>query len=131
MTESDKRRIRQLQIEGLGYKRIAAMLDLPVNSVKSHCYRHPVDKEPEIKLPCQYCGKKVLQQPHRKEKKFCSDQCRMAWWKEHTALINRKKLNQYICPLCGTAFTSPHSHRIYCSRECYAKARMKGGLDHE
>ena len=90
MTENDKQKIRKLQIEGVGYKRIAAMLDLPVNSVKSHCYRHPVDKEAKIKLSCRYCGKKVLQQPHRKEKKFCSDQCRMAWWKEHTALIKRK-----------------------------------------
>ena len=36
MTEAEKLRIHKLRQEGLGYKKIAAALDLPVNSVKTY-----------------------------------------------------------------------------------------------
>ena len=45
MTETEKLRIHKLRQEGLGYKKIAAALDLPVNSVKTHLRRHPAGKD--------------------------------------------------------------------------------------
>ena len=64
MTSTEKDRIVQLQRQGYGYKRIAAMLDLPVNGVKSFCRRHPVD---DNLMPgmCPQCGATVEQVPKR------------------------------------------------------------------
>ena len=42
MTEAEKLRIHKLRQEGLGYKKIAAALDLPVNSVKTYLDRKSV-----------------------------------------------------------------------------------------
>ena len=41
MTEAEKLKIHKLRQEGLGYKKIAAALALPVNSVKTYLRRHP------------------------------------------------------------------------------------------
>ena len=76
MTEAEKLRIHKLSQEGLGYKKIAAALGLPVNSVKTYLRRHPASEDaaavPDI---CEMCGKPILQAPHRKRKRFCSDSC--------------------------------------------------------
>ena len=37
MTKAEMRRIHVLQLQGLGYRRIAAELGLSVNTVKSYC----------------------------------------------------------------------------------------------
>lgn len=126
MTEVQKANIRSLQEKGHGYKRIAAELDLPVNSVKSYCRRHPVVEVEDPGMPrCLQCGTPVAQEDHRKQKKFCSDRCRSDWWKEHPDQIKRTKLISYVCPQCGDGFESRNRGRIYCSRRCYAQARSK------
>ena len=124
MTDIEKRKIHVLQTKGYGYKKIAAELDLSVNSVKSYCRRHPVVEDPG-KPRCLQCGIPVEQKDHRKQKKFCSDRCRNDWWKEHPDQIKRTKLISYICPQCGDGFESRNRGRIYCSRSCYAQARSK------
>ena len=126
MTDIEKGKIHVLQSRGYGYKKIAAELDLSVNSVKSYCRRHPVVEVEEPGMPrCLQCGAAVEQKEQRKQKKFCSDQCRSAWWKEHPDQIKRTKLISYICPQCGDGFESRNHGRIYCSRSCYAQARSK------
>ena len=60
--------------QGLGYKKIAALTGYSLNTVKSVCRRNPNGEE---KL-CLQCGAKLVRTPHYKEKKFCSDICRMA-----------------------------------------------------
>ena len=45
MTETEKLKISKLRRDGLGYKKIAAVLDLPVNSVKTYLRRHPADED--------------------------------------------------------------------------------------
>ena len=104
MTEAEKLRIHKFRQEGLGYKKIAAALDLPVNSVKTYLRRHPANEDaaaiPDI---CERCGKSIVQAPHRKRKRFCSDSCRIS----------------------GRSFQSGAKGRRYCSRACYAAARKK------
>ncbi len=129
MTDQERTQIIQLQNEGLGYKRIAAELNLPVNGVKSFCRRHPVTKDTASfgSAGCRQCGAPLTQLPHRKAKKFCSDKCRMAWWNSHQDQVNRKAFYTLVCPTCGKEFQSyGKKHRIYCSRACYAQARSKG-----
>ena len=105
----------------MGYKRISTLMGISINTVKSYCRRHPVSKYGI----CQQCGKAIKQTPHKKAKKFCSDACRMAWWKEHPEQVNRK-VYHLTCAWCGKPFDSVGSNnRQYCSRACYADARRK------
>ena len=114
--------ILELRRQGLGYKTIAAITGYSVNTVKSTCRRHP----PLNEKVCLQCGAEIEQLPHRKEKKFCSDKCRMAWWNSHPERVNRKAFYHLICAHCGQPFDSyGNDHRKYCSRACYAEARRK------
>ena len=124
MTDYERSGIVALQSEGYGYKRIAKELNLSVNTVKTFCRRRTAAKS-DGKVRCLYCKSVVEQTPHRKKKKYCSDSCRIAWWKEHPDMIQRKNSHAYICPECGISFVSKNPGRVYCSRECYANARRK------
>lgn len=124
MTDHERSMIVNLQNKGLGYKKIAKELGMSVNTVKTFCRRRSTDKD-DHKNRCLQCGIVVEQDPHRKQKKFCSDICRMAWWKDHPEKVNRKNSHAYTCPTCGQPFVSKNPGRVYCSRECYADARRK------
>ena len=121
MTRDDTTKITELQNKKMGYKRISMLTGLPVNTVKSYCHRHPVSKY-EV---CLQCGVPIKQTPHKRAKKFCSDTCRMAWWKAHPEQIHRK-VYHLPCQWCGKTFDSiGNGKRQYCSRACYADARRK------
>jgi endogenous inhibitor of DNA gyrase (YacG/DUF329 family) len=121
MTSDDIAKITELQIKGMGYKRISALTGLPVNTVKSYCRRHPTSGF----CVCQQCGSAVKQTPHKRAKKFCSDTCRMVWWKEHPERVQRKVFH-LTCVWCEKPFDSVgNDARKYCSRACYADARRK------
>ncbi len=86
MTNSQKEEIRQLRMEGKTYEKIAVCLDLSVNTVKAFCQRNQLGGRMTTvseKHICKQCGKVIQQNPHRKEKKFCSDKCRLTWWNAH------------------------------------------------
>ncbi|MBQ8961564.1 MAG: RNA polymerase subunit sigma-70 [Ruminococcus sp.] len=128
MNAEQKCRITELRQSGLGYKAISEQLDISINTVKSYCQRHHLQRQTKsIKeniLFCLHCGKEVPQTPHRKAKKFCCDKCRMAWWTEHSAIIHKKSQQEYICPICGNPFLAYKSKmRKYCSRICYGKSK--------
>ena len=126
MTETEKLRIHKLRQEGLGYKKIAAALGLPVNSVKTHLRRHPIGEDAAA-IPdfCERCGKPIIQAPHRKRKRFCSGSCRISWWNAHTDKGRKRTLYTFTCAYCGRSFQSGAKGRRYCSRTCYAAARKK------
>ena len=126
MTEAEKLTIRKLRQDGLGNKKIAVVLDLPVNSVKTYLRRHPVAEDaaavPDI---CERCGNPIIQTPHRKRKRFCSDSCRISWWNAHPDKGGKRILHTFTCAYCGRSFQSGAKVRRYCSRACYAAARKK------
>lgn len=126
MTETEKLRIHKLRQEGLGYKKIAAALGLPVNSVKTYLRRHPIGEDAAA-IPdfCERCGKPIIQAPHRKRKRFCSDSCRISWWNAHPDKGGKRILHTFTCAYCGRTFQSGARDRRYCSRACYAAARTK------
>ena len=115
--------IDKLRFQGYGYKKIASILGLAENMVKSYCRRNPIDKESRL---CVSCGKSIKSTPHKREKKFCSDKCRTKFWNSHSELINRKTVYSYVCVHCGKSFQSFYKDRKYCSRSCFADARRKG-----
>ena len=61
MTAEEIKTIRDLQQRGLGYKKIATLTGVPVNSVKTYCRRHKVDAPPaeEPQAFCRGCGKPI------------------------------------------------------------------------
>ena len=94
MTDNERNRVIELQHKGYGYKRIASVIGLPVNTVKSFCSRHPIrdDESLELKGLCCNCRIPIEQTPHKRKKLFCSDSCRMAWWNAHPEKVKRKEL---------------------------------------
>lgn len=121
----DKERINELRRQGLGSRKIAGILKISENTVKSYCRRHPLIPNENV---CPQCGFPVKRTPHKKDKKFCSDHCRMAWWNSHKDLVNRKAIYHLTCQHCGQPFDSyGNVNRKFCSRTCYAKARQKDG----
>ena len=74
MTKSQKNSVDEMLAVGISIPKIAAFLHVSQNSIKSYLQRnHPNDV-------CRNCGTPVLQVPHRKQKKFCCDACRMHYW---------------------------------------------------
>ena len=87
MKKEDMIVIGNMRLQGKSAGAIAAALGLSVNTVKSYLRRHP---DMGCTHFCPQCGKPVMQAEGRKEKKFCSDQCRSRWWNSHPSEINKK-----------------------------------------
>lgn len=68
----------KLSLAGVKPSAIAEMIGVSVNTVKSHLRRHK--EEGAGCIPCLYCGTPVPQNEGRKQKKYCSDSCRMRYW---------------------------------------------------
>lgn len=128
MTAKQKADIIALRSNGATYSDIAEKLQLSVNTVKSFYRRCKENIAEKSDSCCKYCDKPVVQTTATREKKFCSDECRMKWWKSHSGDINRKALYDFKCEYCGKLFQAyGNNHRKYCSRDCYIKMRFGGG----
>ena len=122
MTNEEKARVLELRNAGMGYKAIAAELDLPIATVSSYC-RRAVAKPRDT---CLQCGSHLSHTPNKKKKKFCSDKCRMLWWHTHPEELNRQAYYTAVCQHCGKEFVVyGNDHRKYCSKGCYGLSRRK------
>lgn len=131
MKSRQKEQIRQLRAEGQSYKRIAGLLSVPVSTIASHCHRNNLTgmRAPVYNSPghCRTCGKRLKRSSQSAVKRFCSDKCRMKWWKAHPEKLNRKAVHTVRCAQCDTEFVCYTSaKRIYCSRKCAATHRYHG-----
>ena len=87
-------------------------------------------KEPVV--VCRNCGRPLPQYPKRKQRKFCSEACRRAWWKLHPELIHKAAFYPATCAHCGQEFQSyGNRKRKYCSHACYIAARFQKGGTHD
>ena len=122
MTEVEKQQVSRLSEEGFGYKKIAAMLSLSPDTVKSYCRRQGIRKATPITTTkpqattCKCCGLPIVQKPKMKPRVFCSDKCKRSWFNAH------RQGRTHICPNCGKEFKA-YGDRKYCSHSCVMKAR--------
>ena len=129
MNTAQKQRIEFLRGKGWIYAAIADDLGISENTIKSYCRRNKIGIELKKEHPatintCANCGCPLAHTPGAKQKRFCSDECRMAWWKAHPEAVNRKAVYLFFCPTCGGSFESyGNANRKYCSRACFGMAR--------
>ena len=76
---------------------------------------------------CPFCGREFL--PVWESgmlPRFCSDECRVAWWKEYNKIAPEPAATPAQCGYCGKALET--SDRKYCNRACYRLgiARVRG-----
>ena len=135
MNSLQKERIALLRTSGESYNRIADILGLSVNTVKSHCRRNNLGsnlypttpKQTTGQVFCKQCGKELIQIPHKKSLKFCSNECRVKWWNSHPDKVNKKAIYSFTCVHCKKTFTAyGNSSRKYCSHQCYISDRFRG-----
>ena len=123
MTEEQKTAIAAYRRNGCGYKKIGQLLGVSENTVKTYCRRNglggTVAQSKINGILCRNCGEPVMQIAGKKQKKFCSDACRIKWWNHHTRL--RKK--NTVCAHCGKSFHGRHGQK-YCSHACYVAERF-------
>ena len=120
MKPQDKIAINNLRLEGKNAREIALLLKISPNTIRSYIRRHPVISGT---ICCMNCGRPVLQTPHHRTKKFCSNACRMQWWKEHPESLRKKAYYVLTCQHCGKEFQSyGNKERKYCCRDCYIKS---------
>ena len=125
MTPEQKTIIINMRCKLFSYAEIAEVLGLPsINTVKSFCYRNHLNTEELLKDSgvCKNCGKPFVRITKTKPRIFCSDACKLAWWKNHTNEHKRTCKTKFVCKTCGKSFTDyPSSQRKYCSEKCYQR----------
>lgn len=126
MTTYEKEQIKAMRLQGDGYGKIAQVLGLTSQAVRSFCRRNGMDGDSaKNTILCQHCGKSIKVIPKRKPRKFCSDACRTAWWNSHLDQVERKAVYHFICACCGETFTAyGNKNRKYCSHDCYIAGRF-------
>ena len=126
----DTEKLIELRRQRLGYMKIANLMGISINTVKSYCKRHKItrDTKAEVALKehaCLQCGMPVKQLRGKREKEFCCDACRMKWWSAHQALLHHRKTHSQVCPHCHKTFTVINSRkRKYCCHACYIADRF-------
>lgn len=129
MNLEQKNTVKQLRHKGLGYKAIADILEVSVNTVKSYCQRNHLgqNRHSESHRLCDGCGQLFIQVRGRKKKRFCCDECRQRWWNANQHLVEKKAHYHITCKHCKQCFTSyGNNQRKYCSHACYIQDRFGG-----
>ncbi|NLK23272.1 MAG: RNA polymerase subunit sigma-70 [Clostridiales bacterium] len=132
------KQIRELRLNGAGYRSIASIVGLTRDMVRNYCKKHNLagnasvltrnlNKDIEDGVVCLYCGKRIIQSGKGRHRKFCSDLCRREWWQTHPEKLHKKDTAIYECrcKYCGEKFISyGNKNRRYCSHNCYIKDRF-------
>ncbi len=138
MTEEQGIQIIKLRQQGLGYKQIAAMVNVSRDSVRSYCkhrglggYQSAVKVNMKERLErgeaCNFCGGLIKKAATGRPKRFCCDECRMKYWKGHRSEVKKSPSAIYIrvCPYCKETFEAyGNKTRKFCCHDHYIKYRF-------
>ena len=139
MKREDFKQVQELREAGYSYSRIAVVLGVPKNSVKSYCSRlgiRPGSRDQfadeDGALRCRQCGCEIDREHSSDAKRFCSSECRMRWWNAHRDHAKSKVMLIVVCANCKKAFRSyAGEHRKYCCHACYIAHRFGKGVVHD
>ena len=125
MTQLEKQEIIKLKNEGRSYKQISDLTGICVSTIKSLCTRYQT-KQNELVYYCKCCGKKLVFTNGKKQKQYCSDTCRMRYWRNNKDKMNIAHTIQVECPVCHRVFTDYETKkRKYCCWSCYMEAKQR------
>lgn len=120
-----KEEVINLRKQGLSFGEIARELGISRSSASS-IYQRAKESE---KCKCKWCGITIKQTVGHRPRLYCSNNCRMNWWK---ANANHKINNTAICLNCGKKFIYHESRlRKYCSITCAYNHRKTEVSDNE
>ncbi len=88
MTKQQKATVELLRKEGMTYREIGEKIGVSTAVVKMYFYRqqHQLVKPPL----CDQCHKPINATVFRKNRRFCSPECKAKWWSLHTAAERAK-----------------------------------------
>lgn len=66
----------------------------------------------DSKQYCKNCGKELVQTDGHRQKEFCCDNCRKAYWHK------KQKNTEKMCPICGKKFIANDPRAKYCCDFC-------------
>lgn len=119
-------KIIELRKIGIGYRSIAAAMNLSRDVVRYHCkiaglegYGDEVKKRPQEASSKKYC-KIMINNNHvaGRRKTYCSIDCKKKWELDHPFFY------EYECYYCGKHFRSRASGANFCSHKCYIRNRF-------
>lgn len=133
MTEEQKQTIERLRNVGLGYRKIAIVLELSRDKVSNYCKANGLDGYSKKRLQtkegkqmeedcadsvCRQCSKPLEKQTTGRKRIYCSDECRKEWAKNHLPFYKHEYM------FCGKKFESPSKKQKFCSHDCYIRDRF-------
>ena len=122
MTSEQKQEISAMQQAGFGYSKIAKVIGVSENTVKSYCRRQKATTVSETTDLCAQCGKPI-DKSKRSSRRFCSDACRIRWWNKQPKADMPYTAH---CACCGKEIQMRRKNeRKYCSHRCYITDRYK------
>ena len=124
MNTHQKNQITAMRRKGCTYAKIAEDTGISINTIKSFCLRNPLTANDTIS--CKNCGTQIRRQEHHRSRQFCSDKCRVAYWRKSHP---ERTVYSLTCKNCGASFTSKgNRQQKYCSHGCYIADRF--GKEH-
>lgn len=125
MNKQQRDDIQRLRSSGRSYAQISMAVGLPVGSIKAFCSRSAIKTVSTHKEGvCDFCGETLKSIPKRKPRRFCSDNCRHAWWRDNRDK-RRAKGDKHTCTYCGKEYTSYDEKSRFCSHSCYISDRFR------
>lgn len=143
MLDEMKSQVILLRQHGMKPRQIAQYTGAPVSSAWSICRNEKLKSFPadegllekiEKHKACAYCGETLMQPMTGRRKRFCSDQCRRAYWKAHRDEMKKNPKSVYtkMCPFCGKTFeVYGNRKRKYCCHEHYVWDHFGSPYDKE
>lgn len=122
MTQLEKQEIIKLRNEGKSYKQISELTGICLSTIKTVCLRYQTKQNEQVYY-CKCCGRKLVFTDGKKQKQYCSDTCRMRYWRNNKDKMNIAHTIQVECPVCSRVFTVYETKKkTYCCRECYLRS---------
>ena len=120
MTKQQKATVELLRKEGMTYREIGEKIGVSTAVVKMYFYRqqHQLVKPPL----CDQCHKPFNATVFRKNRRFCSPECKAKWWSLHTAAERAKAAKD-----AGT-FLASVTEPISCSVEVLISSKNRVGI---